>query len=65
MLLQSLLGLSKLPWPKMPCWCVVTGSRSASRSFDLPYSVDSISREQISDGRQVVVCGRRSPVQLL
>nr|WP_262387649.1 hypothetical protein [Pseudomonas gessardii] len=28
----------------------MTGSRSASRSFDLPYSVDSISREQISDG---------------
>src|SRR5476649_1266551 len=30
---------------------VVTGSRSASPSFDLPYSVDSISREQISDGQ--------------
>lgn len=29
---------------------VVTGSRSASPTFDLPYSVDSISREQISDG---------------
>ena len=30
---------------------VITGSRSASPSFDLPYSVDSISREQISDGQ--------------
>ncbi|NIL15831.1 TonB-dependent receptor [Pseudomonas sp. AN3A02] len=30
---------------------VVTGSRSAGPSFDLPYSVDSISREQISDGQ--------------
>jgi len=30
---------------------VVTGSRSASPSFDLPYSVDSIGREQISDGQ--------------
>ena len=30
---------------------VVTGSRSASPTFDLPYSVDSISREQISDGQ--------------
>ncbi|WP_347903562.1 TonB-dependent receptor [Pseudomonas purpurea] len=30
---------------------VVTGSCSASPTFDLPYSVDSISREQISDGQ--------------
>jgi len=30
---------------------VVTGSRSASPTFDLPYSVDSVSREQISDGQ--------------
>jgi iron complex outermembrane receptor protein len=30
---------------------VVTGSRSASPTFDLPYSVDAISREQISDGQ--------------
>ena len=30
---------------------VVTGSRSASSSFDLPYSVDSVSREQINDGQ--------------
>ena len=30
---------------------VVTGSRSASPTFDLPYSVDSISHEQISSGQ--------------
>lgn len=30
---------------------VVTGSRSASPTFDLPYSVDGVSREQISDGQ--------------
>ncbi|WP_296246599.1 TonB-dependent receptor family protein [Pseudomonas sp. UBA4194] len=30
---------------------VVSGSRSASETFDLPFSVDSISREQISDGQ--------------
>ncbi|MGY2228867.1 TonB-dependent receptor [Pseudomonas tolaasii] len=30
---------------------VVTGSRSASPTFDLPYSVDSVSHEQISDGQ--------------
>ncbi|WEJ06175.1 TonB-dependent receptor [Pseudomonas sp. FJ2-5-13] len=30
---------------------VVSGSRSASPTFDLPYSVDGISREQISDGQ--------------
>lgn len=30
---------------------VVTGSRSASPTFDLPYSVDGINREQISDGQ--------------
>jgi iron complex outermembrane receptor protein len=30
---------------------VVTGSRSASPTFDLPYSVDGISHEQISDGQ--------------
>ena len=30
---------------------VITGSRSASPSFDLPYSVDSISQQQISDGQ--------------
>ncbi|WP_370694878.1 TonB-dependent receptor family protein [Pseudomonas sp. FP2335] len=30
---------------------VVTGSRSASPTFDLPYSVDAISREQISNGQ--------------
>ncbi|TBU95430.1 TonB-dependent receptor family protein [Pseudomonas dryadis] len=30
---------------------VVSGSRSASQSFDLPFSVDGIDREQISDGQ--------------
>ena len=30
---------------------VVTGSRSASPTFDLPYSVDGINREQINDGQ--------------
>ena len=30
---------------------VITGSRSASPSFDLPYSVDSINLEQINDGQ--------------
>lgn len=30
---------------------VITGSRSASPSFDLPYSVDSINQEQIQDGQ--------------
>jgi outer membrane receptor protein involved in Fe transport len=30
---------------------VITGSRSASPSFDLPYSVDSINQQQISDGQ--------------
>ena len=30
---------------------VITGSRSASQSFNLPYSVDSISQQQISDGQ--------------
>jgi len=30
---------------------VVSGSRSEARSFDLPFSVDSIDREQISDGQ--------------
>ena len=30
---------------------VVTGSRSASPTFDLPYSVDAIDRDQISDGQ--------------
>jgi len=30
---------------------VVTGSRSASPTFDLPYSVDSVRSEQISDGQ--------------
>ena len=30
---------------------VVSGSRSASATFELPFSVDSISREQISDGQ--------------
>jgi len=30
---------------------VVSGSRSAAQSFDLPFSVDSIDREQISDGQ--------------
>lgn len=30
---------------------VVTGSRSESGSFDLPYSVDSVTREQINDGQ--------------
>ncbi|KIP96784.1 TonB-dependent receptor [Pseudomonas fulva] len=30
---------------------VVTGSRSAMQSFDLPFSVDGIDREQISDGQ--------------
>lgn len=30
---------------------VVSGSRSAAQSFDLPFSVDSIDREQIRDGQ--------------
>lgn len=30
---------------------VVTGSRSATQSFDLPFSVDSLGQEQISDGQ--------------
>ena len=30
---------------------VISGSRSAAQSFDLPFSVDSIGREQISGGR--------------
>lgn len=30
---------------------VITGSRSTSPSFDLPYSVDSINQEQIKDGQ--------------
>ncbi|KAB0550357.1 TonB-dependent receptor [Pseudomonas argentinensis] len=30
---------------------VVSGSRSAAQSFDLPFSVDSLGREQISDGQ--------------
>ena len=30
---------------------VITGSRSVSPSFDLPYSVDSINQQQISDGQ--------------
>ncbi|KQB51642.1 TonB-dependent receptor [Pseudomonas endophytica] len=30
---------------------VITGSRSASPSFDLPYSVDSINQQQISEGQ--------------
>lgn len=30
---------------------VVSGSRSAAQSFDLPFSVDSLDREQISDGQ--------------
>ena len=30
---------------------VVTGSRSTSSSFELPYSVDAVNREQISDGQ--------------
>ncbi len=30
---------------------VISGSRSAAQSFDLPFSVDSIDREQISDGQ--------------
>ena len=30
---------------------VITGSRSASPSFDLPYSVDSINQQQINDGQ--------------
>ncbi|WP_073268354.1 TonB-dependent receptor family protein [Phytopseudomonas punonensis] len=30
---------------------VVSGSRSAAQSFDLPFSVDSIDREQIADGQ--------------
>ena len=55
MLLPSLLGLQQTALaeeaPLILDPSVVTGSRSASRSFDLPYSVDSISREQISDGQ--------------
>jgi iron complex outermembrane receptor protein len=30
---------------------VVSGSRSTNSSFDLPYSVDAVNREQISDGQ--------------
>ncbi len=30
---------------------VITGSRSASPSFDVPYSVDSINQQQIQDGQ--------------
>ena len=30
---------------------VITGSRSASPSFDVPYSVDSINQQQIKDGQ--------------
>ncbi|OLU34413.1 TonB-dependent siderophore receptor [Pseudomonas sp. PA15(2017)] len=30
---------------------VISGSRSAAQRFDLPFSVDSIDREQISDGQ--------------
>ena len=37
---------------------VVTGSRSASPTFDLPYSVDSISHEQISDGQHSAPLGQ-------
>lgn len=55
MLLQSLPGLQQTALAEDALLIldpsVVTGSRSASRSFDLPYSVDSISREQISDGQ--------------
>lgn len=55
MLLPSLLGLPQTARaedaPLILDPSVVTGSRSVSRSFDLPYSVDSISREQISDGQ--------------
>lgn len=32
-------------------YSVVSGSRSTSSSFDLPYSVDAVNREQISDGQ--------------
>lgn len=55
MLLPGLLGLQQPAQaedaPLILDPSVVTGSRSVSRSFDLPYSVDSISREQISDGQ--------------
>lgn len=55
MLLPGLLGLQQTAQaedaPLILDPSVVTGSRSVSRSFDLPYSVDSISREQISDGQ--------------
>ena len=55
MLLPGLLGLQQTAQaedaPLILDTSVVTGSRSVSRSFDLPYSVDSISREQISDGQ--------------
>ncbi|MBU0938715.1 MAG: TonB-dependent receptor [Gammaproteobacteria bacterium] len=55
MLLPGLLGLQQPALaedaPLILDPSVVTGSRSVSRSFDLPYSVDSISREQISDGQ--------------
>ncbi|MDD5445474.1 MAG: TonB-dependent receptor plug domain-containing protein, partial [Pseudomonas fluorescens] len=54
-LLPSLLALSNTAMaddaPLILDPSVVTGSRSANPTFDLPYSVDSISREQISDGQ--------------
>ncbi|EPL05247.1 TonB-dependent receptor [Pseudomonas sp. CF161] len=50
-----LLGLSgaslAAPAPLELDPSVVTGSRSATQSFDLPYSVDSVSQQQISDGQ--------------
>lgn len=55
LLLPGLLALSEAaPADDAPLILdpsVVTGSRSASQTFDLPYSVDGISREQISDGQ--------------
>lgn len=50
-----LLGLSgaslAAPAPLELDPSVVTGSRSATQSFDLPYSVDSVSQQQISNGQ--------------
>ncbi|MGY4637545.1 TonB-dependent receptor family protein [Pseudomonas sp. TE24901] len=55
LLLPSLLALGAPAWaedaPLILDPSVVTGSRSASPTFDLPYSVNSISHEQISDGQ--------------
>jgi len=59
-LLLRCLVVGGLTW-HAPAWAepsvivldstVVSGSRSAGSTFDLPYSVNSIEREQISDGQ--------------